>query len=67
MGSQWSAEERFCGIECVFPQQDPGHRVLYMLVRDPMKENVTVVQPGGDKGVDRAGREGGGVWRCSRD
>lgn len=51
-------EEWFCGVESALPQQDPGSRVLYMLLRDPMKESVTVLQPGRDEGVDREGECG---------
>ena len=41
------------------PRQDPGSAVLNMLellqasARDPDEEGITVVQPGGDKGMDQ--------------
>lgn len=41
------------------PRQDPGSTVLNMLehlqasARDPDEEGITVVQPGGDKGMDQ--------------
>ena len=55
--------------------QDPSCRVLYVLkplqalARDPDEECVTVVQSGGDKGMNLffrslRGREWGGVWKC---
>ena len=40
------------------PHQDPGSTVLYVLelldalARDPDEESITVVHPGGDKGMD---------------
>ena len=56
--------------------EDPGSRVLHILEpvqgfgREPGQDSITVVQVGGDEGIDeglshRFG-EGGraGVWRC---
>lgn len=46
-------------IKLACPRQDPGSTVLNMLkllktsARDPDEERITVVQPGGDKGVDQ--------------
>lgn len=52
------------------PHQDPRSTVLDILeapARDPDEECITVIQPGGDKGVDQflCSREGGGGAKLS--
>lgn len=52
-------EDRIDVLKFTHPLKDPGSTIfnvldlLKALTRDPNEEYITVVQPGGDKGVDQ--------------